>query len=58
MCAVFSRAMDGESENPPGVPLGELALSGKLLSFGYLFFAAAKKSNSPKAKAFDSKTND
>jgi hypothetical protein len=38
MGAVFSRAMDGESENRSRIPTGDLAVSGKRHFFWLLFF--------------------
>jgi hypothetical protein len=38
MGAVFSRAMDGESENRSRIPIGDLAVSGKRPFFWLLFF--------------------
>jgi hypothetical protein len=35
---------------PPSKALSGFDVTRKVLSFGYLFFAPAKKSNSPKAK--------
>ena len=43
MGAVFSRAMDGESENRSRIPTGDLALSGKAAFFWLLFFAALQR---------------